>query len=89
MAFLAANGILTVEDLCARNARKLLDIPRLGLGTLARIETALHDHHAELSDDPWGPYGCARYQPPTDDSSLTGSAIRCRQGGQKRDEVRL
>lgn len=69
---LQANGLRTVDELCKRNVRELLDLPRVGKGALASIEAALDEHGRQLAVDPWAAYVCARHQRPTDDSSLTG-----------------
>src|SRR4051794_24757179 len=56
IGLLQANGIRTVDELCQRNARELLDLPRVGKGTLATIEAGLEAHGRQLSVDPWAPY---------------------------------
>lgn len=72
VAALQAGGVGTVGELCERNARELLDIPRLGPSALKRIEAELSALGLRLSADPWAPYECARHRNPTGDSSITG-----------------
>lgn len=77
---LQANGIGSVDDLIALNARELRLLPGVGPGTVAAILDALAAVDMALASDPWAPYVCARHAEPAADADLAGFFLcdRCR-----------